>query len=151
MDRSRGGSRVARRRLYGLVALVALLAAGVWLGLSGGAAASRSIPVCKSGQKSTRTHPCIPVCKAGQRSTRAHPCARAKTLARTSTTTPGTSGGSKGSGGTGSLGGSGGGSGGVYLANGCPAGTIIPQGTYAGDGDEDNTNGGDPEDGDGCL
>jgi predicted lipoprotein with Yx(FWY)xxD motif len=35
--------------------------------------------------------------------------------------------------------------------NGCPVGQGIPQGTYAGDGDEDNTNGGDPEDGDGCL
>jgi hypothetical protein len=36
-------------------------------------------------------------------------------------------------------------------ANGCPVGQGIPQGQFAGDGDEDNTNGGDPDDGDGCL
>jgi predicted lipoprotein with Yx(FWY)xxD motif len=41
--------------------------------------------------------------------------------------------------------------GGTLGANGCPQGQNIPQGTYAGDGDEDNTNGGTPEDGDGCL
>jgi predicted lipoprotein with Yx(FWY)xxD motif len=43
-----------------------------------------------------------------------------------------------------------GGNGSATQANGCPAGQVIPQGTFAGDGDEDNTNGGDPEDGDGC-
>jgi predicted lipoprotein with Yx(FWY)xxD motif len=46
--------------------------------------------------------------------------------------------------------GTGGGGTGVQ-PNGCPIGQSIPQGINAGDGDEDNTNGGDPEDGDGCL
>jgi predicted lipoprotein with Yx(FWY)xxD motif len=43
-----------------------------------------------------------------------------------------------------------GGSGAPVGSNGCPLGQVIPQGISAGDGDEDNTNGGDPEDGDGC-
>ncbi len=40
------------------------------------------------------------------------------------------------------------GGGGAVDANGCPHGQTIPQGTYAGDGDEDNEGG--PDDGDGC-
>ena len=41
------------------------------------------------------------------------------------------------------------GSGGGLQADGCDPGQDIPQGAFAGDGDEDNT--GMPDDGDGCL
>ncbi len=69
---------------------------------------------------------------------------RPKTATSGTTTTTSSSGG-----GTTTTTGSGGGGTGVQ-ANGCPIGQSIPQGLYAGDGDEDNTNGGEPEDGDGC-
>lgn len=172
MGRERGGTIVRGRRLYCVVALVTLFSAGIGLALIGGAAASKAAPVCKSGQKSSKAHPCIavcktgqksttvhpcvPRCKAGQTSTKAHPCVKPTTADATTTTRPSGSTTSGGSGSTGSgttttTGGGGVGVGGGLQANGCAVGQIIPQGVYAGDGDEDNTNGGDPEDGDGCL
>jgi hypothetical protein len=155
-----------------LAALLTLFSLGLGFALIGGAAASQATPLCKSAQKSTKAHPCIPLCKTGQKSTKArpcappckagqtsttaHPCIKAKTAATATTTKPASAaGGGAGSGSsptTTSAGGGGGvGVGGGLQANGCAVGQVIPQGAYAGDGDEDNTNGGEPDDADGCL
>jgi hypothetical protein len=142
--------------LYWLVALLTVFSLGIGFALIAGAAASKATPVCKTGQKSTKKRPCIPHCKPGQKSTKTHPCIKVKTAAATTTTKPTSAAGggaSSGSSGTTTSAGGGGGAGvgGGLQANGCAVGQVIPQGAYAGDGDEDNTNGGDPEDGDGCL
>lgn len=82
--------------------------------------------------------------------------AAAQSAGSTSTTTSTTPGGSSTTGASSSSGSTGGSttttssSGGVTdTADDCPPGQTIPQGTYAGDGDEDNS--GSPTDGDGCL
>ncbi len=150
-------ARVQRHLIWGSLLL---LVAAVALALNAGASTAKAVPYCKSGQKTTKAHPCVkpPRCKAGQASTKAHPCAKASagatakttgssststssaaaggttntpTVATTTTTSPSASSGTQ--------------------ANGCPLGQIIPQGMNGGDGDEDNMNGGDPEDGDGCA
>ena len=172
MKREGRWAGVGGRRLYWLAVLLTLFSLGIGFALIGGAAASKATPLCKSGQKSSKAHPCVPPCKAGQKSTKArpcaphckagqtstqaHPCIKAKATAATTTTKPTTTaGGGAGSGSSGtttSAGGGGGvGVGGGLQANGCAVGQTIPQGAYAGDGDEDNTNGGEPDDADGCL
>jgi hypothetical protein len=136
--------------------LVALAAAVTAFALSAGATTSATAkpaaPYCKTGQKSTKAHPCraVPKCKTGQKSTKLHPCVKPKktaetakpatgstTTATTTTATTTTTTASPGAGGQ------------QIQANGCPVGQDIPQGAFAGDGDEDNQNG--PDDGDGCT
>ena len=149
---------------FRLLPLLAVTVAGIGLALSASAATTKAAPYCKTGQKSTTAHPCVkpPKCKTGQKSTKTHPCVKPTTTssaasksasggtagssgsssAGTTTTATGSSSGSTGStAGTGSAGG--------MQADGCAPGQDIPQGTFAGDGDEDNT--GMPDDGDGCL
>src|SRR5262249_20074686 len=76
---------VGGRRFYSLVALLALFSLGIGFALIGGAAASKTTPLCKSGQTSSKAHPCIPLCKTGQKSTKAHPCAPHCKAGQTST------------------------------------------------------------------
>ncbi len=151
---------------FRLLPLLAVTVAGIGLALSASAATTKAAPYCKTGQKSTTAHPCVkpPKCKTGQKSTKTHPCVKPTTTssgtakpasgsttgsgssaASSTTTTTGSS--SASSGATGATAATG--SGGALQADGCDPGQVIPQGAFAGDGDEDNT--GMPDDGDGCL
>jgi hypothetical protein len=141
-----------------LVPLLVVAVGCIGLALNASATTSKAVPYCGTGQKSTTTHPCVkpPKCKTGQKSTKAHPCV--KPTATSSGSSKSSSAGTAGGGGTSSASSgsatapgstSGAGSATGVQANGCPAGQTIPQGTYAADGDEDNTGGAD--DGDGCY
>ena len=140
------------RRIWRPIPLLVLATAAIGFAFGAQATTSKAPPICKAGEKSTSLHPCVkaPKCKPDQKSTRAHPCTRphaAGTPIPKPSSGTGSGGGSTGTQPTTTTGGS---TGSVQV-NGCLAGQVIPQGAYAGDGDEDNTNGGDPEDGDGCL
>jgi hypothetical protein len=143
-----------------LLPLLAVAVAAIGLAINASATTTKAAPYCKTGQKSTTAHPCVkpPKCKTGQKSTTAHPCSKPTTTTSTTSTTPKSAVGAttSGSGTSSPSSGSSGSSGTTASsgtastqANGCPVGQDIPQGTFAGDGDEDNSAG--PDDGDGCY
>jgi hypothetical protein len=122
------------RWLLPLLAFSIVGVAGAFAASASTAASSKTTPVCKAGQKSTKAKPCIKAKVAAKTTT------TTKKVTTTTTTASKSSGSSSGT------------AAGAAApqnvdADGCPNGTGgIPAG---GDGDTDNAGG--PSDGDGCV
>jgi hypothetical protein len=122
------GKRLSRRLLpliiFSLVACV-----GAFAAYATTKPAKKTTPICKTGQKSTKAHPCVK--KTTKAKAKVTPKTTTTTKTPTTTTTTTTTPAAPA----------------PAPAPECPAGQAIPQGG----GDNDGDNAGGPSDGDGCF